>query len=219
MFALFKWKALFSSWDIFAVGFAITVLVSLISLIATLSISLIVGIIRCSNLKKTKKFANWYISFFQNTPLVVQIIFLYNVLPHLGIVFSPFICGCIGLSLYTGAFGATVIEAAILAVPKGQFEASYSQGMSYLQSMYHIILPQAAKIALPPMTNQTVNLIKNSSVLAMIAGGDLMYRADSWAGENLFYGPSFIITGLLYLSLCLPLSKFAQNLEKKVKAK
>ncbi|MDR3244228.1 MAG: amino acid ABC transporter permease, partial [Elusimicrobiota bacterium] len=205
MFAFFKWKALLASWDIFLAGFATTIAISLISLFATLAISLLVGIVRCSGRKRLSKIAGYYISFFQNTPLVVQILFLYNVLPHLGIVFSSFICGCIGLSLYTGAFGATVIEAAILAVSKGQFEAAYSQGMTFIQALTHIILPQAAKIAIPPMTNQTVNMIKNSSVLAMIAGGDLMYRADSWAGENLFYGPSFIITGLLYLSLCLPL--------------
>jgi putative glutamine transport system permease protein len=156
-----------------------------------------------------------YMTFFQNTPLVVQIFFLYNVLPRLHILLSPFACGCLGLALYTGAFGAAVIESAIKAVPAGQLEASYSQGMTYLQSMRYIILPQAAKIALPPMTNQAVNLIKNSSTLAMIAGGDLMYRANSWASSNQYYVPSFIVTGLLYLALCLPLSKFAQNLEKK----
>jgi putative glutamine transport system permease protein len=83
--------------------------------------------------------------------------------------------------------------------------------------MFHIVLPQAMKVALPPMTNQAVNLIKNSSVLAMIAGGELMYRADSWASESAVYGPTFVVTGLLYLSLCLPLSMAARKLEKKTR--
>ena len=79
--------------------------------------------------------------------------------------------------------------------------------------MGYIILPQALKVIIPPLANQSVNLIKNTSILAMIAGGDLMYRADSWSSGNLYYGPAYVITGLLYFSLCFPLAKFAKSLE------
>ena len=154
-------------------------------------------------------------SFFQNTPLVIQIFMYYNVLPKFGIRLGVVAIGILGLALYTGAYAADIVRSAIQAVPTGQMEAASSQGFTYLQSMYHIVLPQAIKIGLPPMTNQAVNLIKNSSVLAVIAGGELMYVADSWSGSNLIYGPTFVMTGVLYLAICLPISLFARYLEKR----
>ena len=81
--------------------------------------------------------------------------------------------------------------------------------------MRYIVIPQAVKIVLPPMTNQAVNLIKNTSVLSIIAGGDLMYQTDSWSSANLYYAPAYVVTGLLYLALCLPLATAARNFERK----
>jgi len=211
------WERLFSDFSIFLAGFGITLLVSLLALALTLLISLVGGLVRCSHAKIGRQGFRLYMSLFQNTPLVVQIFFFYYVLPRLGVVLSPFAVGCLGLALYTGAFGSAVVEASILAIPKQQSEASLSQGFSYLQTMRYVVIPQAMKIALPSMTNQTVNLIKNTSVLAMIAGGDLMYRSDSWASETAVYGPTFLVTGLLYLSVCLPLSRMVKRLETKVR--
>ena len=82
--------------------------------------------------------------------------------------------------------------------------------------MRYIILPQAKRLAYPPLTNLAVNLIKNTSVMAMIAGGDLMYHADSWASANLYYGPAYVATGLLYLAICFPLAAYAKHLEHKM---
>ncbi|AEC02611.1 amino acid ABC transporter permease [Parasphaerochaeta coccoides] len=214
MFAWFKWEALFRNFDVFLEGLWVTVSVSLTALVATLAISLVVGLARTSGSRRSSRIAGAYMSFFQNTPLVVQVLFLYNALPRIGIMLSSFAVGSIGLALYTGAFGGAVVEAAIRAVPKGQTEAALSQGFSHLQSMVMVIIPQAMRIALPPMANQLVNLIKNSSIMAMVAGGDLMYRSDSWASGNLYYGPSFIVTGLLYLALCLPLSLIVARFER-----
>jgi len=217
MFKVWMWKRLFADFPVFLQGFGITIGVSLIALALTLVLSFAVGLVRCFHNKALRKIAKGYMSVFQNTPLVVQIFFLYNVLPRLNLVLTPFEVGFIGLSLYTGAFGAAIIEAAIKAVPHEQTEASLSQGFGYLQTMVLVVLPQAMKIALPPMANQAVNLIKNSSVMALIAGGELMYRSDSWASDTSVYGPTFIVTGLLYLSICLPLSKVVQKLERKAR--
>lgn len=156
-----------------------------------------------------------YVEFIQNTPLVIQVIFLYHGLPHLGIVLPVFTIGVLGVGVYHGAYIAEAIRAGLQAIPRGQMESAYSQGFNYWQAMRYIILPQAKRIVYPPITNQAVSLIKNTSVLAMIAGGDLMYHADSWSSANLYYGPAYVVTGLLYLSLCYPLAKFARHLEKK----
>ena len=102
----------------------------------------------------------------------------------------------------------------ILAIPRGQSEAGLSQGFTYFQTMRYIILPQAKRIILPNIANQSVSLIKNTSVLAMIAGGDLMYRADSWSGMNMYYGPTYLVTGVLYWLMCFPLTKYIKHLEK-----
>ncbi len=216
MFDINRWLLLFSDWRVFAEGFLITIAISFVSLVLTIIISLSVGIIRCSHSSVAKNITLAYINFFQNTPLLVQLLFMYNVLPRIGLMLSPFLCGCIGLSLYTGAFGASVFEASIKAIQKGQTEAALSQGMSYVQTLFYIILPQAVRIAIPPMTNQCVNMIKNSATLTVVTAGELMYRADGWAADYGCYTQSFIVSALLYLILCLPLSKWSEFLEKKV---
>ena len=104
------------------------------------------------------------------------------------------------------------------SIPRGQFEAAYSQGFTYLQTMTLIILPQTVKIILPPLVNQCVNLIKNTSVLAMIAGGDLMYVANNWATSgNASYGPAYLVSGILFFIVCFPLSTLASRWEQSLK--
>lgn len=214
-FSLQNWQAWFSDWAFFAEGFLRTIYISLLGLLFTLVIGLVVGILLCGKNRFVLALCKGYMSFFQNTPLVIQIFIYYNVLPKVGIRMGVVAIGVLGLALYTGAYAADIVRSAIKAVPTGQMEAASSQGFSYLQSMIYVILPQAVKIGLPPMTNQAVNLIKNSSVLAVIAGGELMYRADSWSGSNLIYGPTFVMTGVLYLIICLPISLLARWLERR----
>jgi putative glutamine transport system permease protein len=214
-FASFKWEALFNDKSLFLKGFLTTIQVSMLALIFALILGLIFGILGSSHNKILKRINKIYVSFFQNTPLVIQIFFIFNGLPYFGITLPVFAVGVIGIGIYHGAYMAEVIRGGIEAVPKGQMEASISQGFNYMESMIHIIIPQAIKFIFPPLTNQVVNLIKNTSVMAMIAGGDLMYQADSWSSNNLYYGPAYIVTGILYLMLCLPLAIYAKKLEGK----
>ncbi len=214
-FSIHNWQTWFADWTFFAEGFLRTLYISALGLLFTLIIGVIVGVLLCGKNRLVLALCRGYLSFFQNTPLVIQVFIYYNVLPKVGILLDVVSIGVLGLALYTGAYAADIVHSAIKAVPTGQLEAASSQGFTYLQSMVHIILPQAVKIGLPPMTNQAVNLIKNSSVLAVIAGGELMYRADSWSGSNLIYGPTFVMTGVLYLLICLPISLLARWLEKR----
>ncbi|MPM66084.1 putative glutamine ABC transporter permease protein GlnM [bioreactor metagenome] len=155
--------------------------------------------------------------FFQNTPLYIQIFFYYNGLPYLGLVLDVFTIGVLGIGIYHGAYVSEVVRAGIGSIPRGQSEAAESQGFTYLQTMWHIILPQTVKIILPPLTNQAVNLIKNTSVLAFFAGMDLMYIADSWASYTLNYGPAYVMAGVLYFALCYPLATMARRYEERLK--
>lgn len=212
-FEWFKWQALFIEVNVFIEGFFITLLVALLGMIVAMMLGLIFGIFSTSKSKLLKVISRIYVEVIQNTPLVIQIFFLYNGLPYINIILSVFVIGFLGVGVYHGAYISEVVRAGIESIPKGQYEASRSQGFSHIQTMRYIILPQTVKIILPPLTNQLVNLIKNTSVLAMIAGGDLMYRADSWSSGNMYYGPAYVATGCLYFILCYPLTNFARRLE------
>lgn len=215
-FAWFKWQALFSDWRIFVEGFVNTLLASVLGLVIALLLGILFGVLGSTQHKPFRVVNRIYVEFIQNTPLVIQVFFLYNGLPHLGIMMPVLSVGVFGVGIYHGAYIAEVVRAGIQAIHRGQMEAALSQGFSYWGAMRYVILPQAARVVLPPLTNQAVSLIKNTSVLAMIAGGDLMYRADSWSAENIYYGPAYVTVGLLYLLLCFPLAQLARYLERKM---
>lgn len=216
-FAWFKWGAAFRDYNVFFEGFLTTLEVAVLGLLLALMLGILFGVLSTSKLKVFKIISRIYVEIIQNTPLVIQIFFLFNGLPYIKVVLPVFAIGVLGLGLYHGAYISEVIRSGIISTPKGQFEAAKSQGFSHTQTMRYIVLPQTIKVIIPPLTNQLVNLIKNTSVLAMIAGGDLMYRADSWSSSNMYYGPAYIVTGILYFILCYPLARFARKLELKKK--
>jgi putative glutamine transport system permease protein len=124
--------------------------------------------------------------------------------------------------VYHGAYTSEVVRAGIEAVPKGQSEAAYSQGFNYFEKMYYIILPQSIKIILPPLVNQVVNLVKNTSCLYIIGGSDLISLTYSFVtGEQTggAYAPAYLVSGLLFFIICFPLSRAASIWENNIKSK
>jgi putative glutamine transport system permease protein len=219
-FALWRWTRLFADSPVFLEGLLTTLLVAASALLLALALGIVFGLFSTSSIKPLRYAARVYVEFFQNTPLVIQVFFLYNALPYAGVVMDVFSIGLIGVGIYHGAYVSEVVRAGITSIPRGQREAARSQGFSYIQSMRWIILPQTVAIILPPLANQAVNLIKNTSVLALIAGGDLMYRADSWAANGtLSYGPAYVVTGVLYFLLCFPLVTWARRHEIRIKSR
>lgn len=216
-FDLVRFKRILGQWEGFKDGLIITVQVAVCGLLLALLLGIIFGLCSTSKSRVLKGIARMYVEFFQNTPLVVQVFFMYYPLAMAGVVLEPFTIGILGVGIYHGAYVAEVIRAGIQSIPDGQLEAAASQGFTYLQTMQYIILPQTVKIILPPLTNQAVNLIKNTSVLSMISGFDLMYVAESYASYTLDYAPSYILAGLLYFILCFPLASFARRYEEKLK--
>ena len=216
-FALWRWESLLENSSDIGAGFIRTLLVAVLALLLALVIGVVVGTMSTAKGRLPRAVARIYVEMFQNIPLLIQIFFMYNGLAMAGLVLSEFTIGVVGVGIYHGAYIAEVVRAGILAVPKGQEEAAYSEGFNYIQTMRYVILPQMVKIILPPLTNQAVNLIKNTSVLAIIAGADLMYVADSYASSSLNYGPAYAVAGLLYFLLCFPLATFARKYEQKLK--
>jgi putative glutamine transport system permease protein len=217
-FAFWRWQRLFDEYPLFLEGFGITLFVSLCALLLALALGIIFGLFSTSNKKILRMISRVYVEFFQNTPLAVQVFFTYNALPYIGVKLDVFVIGMACVGVYHGAYVSEVVRAGITSIPRGQMDAARSQGFSYIQAMRWIILPQTLTIVLPPLGNQAVNLIKNTSVLALIAGGDLMYRSQSWAANGtLSYGPAYVMTGALYFLLCFPLVTWARRQEERLK--
>lgn len=211
-----NWIEVAKQWRIFASGLSVTVMASVASLGLALAIGTAFGVIQVSRLPVLPAVARAYVEFFQNTPLLVQMYFIFFGLPALGIRWSPLTVGIIGLSVYTGAYISEVVRAGIQSVPRGQLEAALSQGMSYLQAMWYVVLPQAFRIVIPPLTNQFIALIKNSAVLTVFAGRDLLYEADTWLTQSYIVLETYVVVAVLYLCLTLPLARLVARLERRL---
>lgn len=196
-------------------GFKYTIFASILALFFSLVIGTLMAIFQLSNTKIIKGLARAYVEFFRNIPLLIIVMFFYVVVPMYWISFDGFQAGTIGLTIYTSAFIAETIRSGIQTVPKGQTEAALSSGFTYSQAMRYIILPQAFKIVVPPLGNQFINLVKNSSILAMVAGLDIMYQGDLIASETFNTFDTYIIVGIFYLIITLPLSYLMVYLEKR----
>ncbi|EHJ52906.1 amino acid ABC transporter permease [Streptococcus macacae] len=219
-FAWERWTAFFANFGEFAKGFLYTLGMSAGALALSLVLGLIFGAMSSSKNKILKAIARIYVEIFQNTPLLVQFVFVFYglaILSNGAIMISTFMTAVLCVGIYHGAYIAEVIRSGIEAVPKGQTEAALSQGFTYKQTMSLIILPQAVRTILPPMTNQVVNLIKNTSTVAIISGADIMFTAKAWAYETTNYVPAFAGAALLYFIMCFPLATWARRKEEKNK--
>ncbi|AWN33098.1 Amino acid ABC transporter membrane protein 1, PAAT family [Lactobacillus helsingborgensis] len=198
------------------IGLGWTVLSSVIALFFSLIIGTIFAIMEVVPSKVMRVIGHAYVEIMRNIPLLVITMFFYLVIPMYVVKINGFTAGTIGLTLYTSAFIAETIRSGIQSVSGGQMEGARSTGMTYWQAMRYIILPQAFKIVIPPLGNQFVNLVKNSSVLAFVAGFDLMYQANSIASTTFDTINSYLVVGVLYLIVTLPLSYYMRHLEKKL---
>lgn len=214
-FAAFKWQALFADKQLFLEGLGQTAAVAGLALLLSLALGVLFGALATAPWKPGRSANRLYVSLIQNTPLVTQVFFLYYALPHFHVVLPVTAVGILGLGIYHGAYMSEVVRAGIQAINRGQLEAALSQGFTYTMAMRHVILPQATQIVLPPMTNQAVALIKNSSILAMVSGGDLMFQADSWSASTGYYGPAYLTVWAIYFLLTFPLAQVARRWEER----
>ena len=213
---LLDFSILIDNFDMYWYGFKITVTASVIALIFSFFIGAIIAVMRITTIAPLRWIGTAYVEFFRNIPLVIIAFFFFVGTPVIGIRFSGLTAGTIALTIYTSAFIAEAIRSGILAVPKGQMEAARSSGLSYMQTMRMIILPQAIKIVIPPIGNQFINLVKNSSILALIAGTDLMYQADLISSRTFVVFDVYIFVAMFYLVLTIPLSLGVGYLEKRL---
>ncbi|GAT18357.1 glutamine ABC transporter permease protein [Secundilactobacillus silagincola] len=197
-------------------GFGQTLLCSVIALIFSLIIGSMFAIFETTPIKFLRVIARIYIEVFRNIPLLVITMFFFVVIPMFIAKINGFTAGTIGLTIYTSAFIAETVRSGINSVDPGQMEGARANGLSWWQAMRHIVLPQAFRYVIPPLGNQFINLVKNSSVLAFVAGFDLMYQGNVIASDSLNTMSTYICIGILYLIITLPLSYWMRYLEKKL---
>ena len=198
-------------------GALVTLEYSVIAVFFGLIIGTILAICKVVDNKAIRIFAISYTSIFRGTPLLIQLSIIYWGLPSvLGIKLDPFIAGVIAFSLNSGAYVSEIIKAGINAVDKGQFEAAKALGIPPVLRMKDIILPQAIRKILPSLVNELINLIKESALISIIGGMDLMRRAQVVAAETYSFFPPMIIAALTYYFLVMIVSIIARRLEKRL---
>lgn len=197
-------------------GFGYTLLSSVIALVGSLILGTVFAVMQVMPQAWVRRIGNIYVQVFRNIPLLVITFFFFLVVSQY-VKMSGFVSGTVALMLYTSAFIAETIRAGILAVNGGQMEGARANGLSFAQAMRHIVLPQAFRVALPSLGNQFINLVKNSSILAFVGGLDLMYQGNMIAANTFETFGTYIIVGILYLIITLPLSYYMQHLERKLK--
>jgi polar amino acid transport system permease protein len=199
-------------------GSLVTLQYSILSVFLGLFIGAFLAIAKVSQYRILRIFANAYTSIFRGTPLLIQLMIIYNALPQIaGITLSVFASGIIAFSLNSGAYTSEVIKAGIEAVDKGQFEAAKALGIPYHLMMKDIIFPQAIIKILPSLVNELVNVVKESAIISMIGGMDLMRRAQMIASENYDFFTPMMIAAASYYILVMMLSKVAILVEQRIK--
>lgn len=208
---MFDFSILVDYWNLFIEGFKNTIIASLIALVGSFFLGAIIAVFRIAPIKLFNWIGTTYVEFIRNIPLMLIIFFFF-----FGLKLGGFVAGTLGLTIYTSSFIAEAIRAGILAVPKGQYEAARSSGLTYIQTMQLIIVPQAIKIVIPPLGNQFINLVKNSSMLGVVSGFDMMYYADLISSETFKVFSVYIIVALFYLVITIPLSTAVNMIERRL---
>ncbi|MEV6070733.1 amino acid ABC transporter permease [Nocardia sp. NPDC052001] len=203
-------------WPMLKATVEMTLPLTAISFAIGLVLALFVALARMSKLWPVSAAARFYISIIRGTPLLVQLFIVFYALPQFHIVIDPFPAAVIAFSLNVGGYAAEVIRGAILSVAEGQWEASYAVGMSYAQALRLIILPQAARIAVPSLSNTLISLVKDTSLASTILVTELLRTAQLAAAPTFDFFALYGVAALYYWVICLVLGFGQTRLETRL---
>ena len=204
-----------SFWPLLSAGLIFTVPLTLITFVLGILLGFLVALARLYGPAPLVALVRFYVWLIRGTPLLVQLFLIFYGLPSAGIVLDAFTAAVIGFTLNIGAYSSEIIRATLAAIPKGQWEAAHSIGMSWPQAMRRVILPQAARIAVPPLSNTFISLVKDTS-LAAVTVPELFQAAQRLASVT--YEPLilYVETALIYLLFSSVLSTLQDRLERRL---
>lgn len=197
-----------------------TIPLTAISFILGLAIALIVALARISTVTIFRLTAAAFISIIRGTPLLLQLFIIFYGLPSFGIVFDPWPSAIIAFSLNVGGYAAETLRAAILSIPKGQWEASSTVGLTRVQTLRSVILPQAARVAVPPLSNTLISLVKDTSLASAVLVTEIIRKAQELAAPTfqffLLYGLAAVYYWIVSQSLTFAQGRLERRLNRKV---
>jgi cystine transport system permease protein len=205
-----------SFWPLLSAGLIFTVPLTLITFVLGILLGFLVALARLYGPTPLVVLVRFYVWLIRGTPLLVQLFLIFYGLPSAGIVLDAFTAAVIGFTLNIGAYSSEIIRATLAAIPKGQWEAAYSIGMNWPQVMWRVILPQAARIAVPPLSNTFISLVKDTSLAAAVTVPELFQAAQRLASVT--YEPLilYIETAIIYLLFSFVLSTLQDRLERRL---
>ena len=193
-----------------------TIPLTLASFALGLALALAVALMRLSHIRVVSGLARAYISVIRGTPLLVQLFVIFYGLPSVGLTISPWPSAIIAFSMNVGGYGAEIIRAAILSVPKGQWEAAHMVGMPRGLALRRIILPQAARVSVPPLSNTFISLVKDTSLASLILVTELFREAQQIAAVSQEFMVLYVEAAAVYWVVCLFLSTAQSLLERRL---
>ncbi len=205
-----------SFWPLLSAGLIFTVPLTLITFVLGILLGFLVALARLYGPTPLVVLVRFYVWLIRGTPLLVQLFLIFYGLPSAGIVLDAFTAAVIGFTLNIGAYSSEIIRATLAEIPKGQWEAAYSIGMNWPQVMWRVILPQAARIAVPPLSNTFISLVKDTSLAAAVTVPELFQAAQRLASVT--YEPLilYIETAIIYLLFSSVLSTLQDRLERRL---
>ena len=193
-------------------GTEITLTIFTITLVLALPIGLLAALARISGFKPLSLLMEFYIWLMRGTPLMLQLLFVYFALPMVGIMLPDMAAALLAFTLNYAAYFAEIFRAGILSISKGQFEAAKSLGMTYPQTMRRIVIPQMIRYVLPPVSNETINLVKDTSLIYILAMNDLLRVARTIVQREFDMTP-LVVAGVFYLAMTFVLTWVFKKLE------
>ena len=193
-------------------GSEVTLEIFCVTLVLALPLGILAALGRLSKLRVLSRFMEFYIWLMRGTPLMLQLLFVYFALPMIGIMLPDMAAALLAFTLNYAAYFAEIFRAGIQSVPRGQYEAAKTLGMTYPQTMRRIILPQVIRMVLPPVSNETINLVKDTSLIYILAMNDLLRVARTIVQREFDMTP-FVIAAVFYLAMTAVLTWGFKKLE------
>jgi cystine transport system permease protein len=204
-----------SLWPLLKATLTGTIPLTLISFVLGLVVALVVALMRLSPVRAVSGAARTYISIIRGTPLLLQLFIIYYGLPAAGVRFDPFPAAVLAFTLNVGGYAAEVIRSSILAVPKGQWEAASTVGMNYATTLQRVVLPQATRTAIPPLSNTLISLVKDTSLASTIQVTELLRVGQEAAAPTYQFFALYGVAAVYYWVICLALSFGQSRLEER----
>ena len=193
-----------------------TIPLTAVTFVLGLALALVVALMRLSPLRPVSALARAYVSVIRGTPLLVQLFIVFYGLPTFGITLDSFLAAVIAFTLNVGGYASEVVRASILAVPRGQWEAASSIGMDGATTLRRIVLPQASRMAVPPLSNTLISLVKDTSLASTILVTDLFRKAQEIAAPTFQFFTLYAVAAIYYWVVCLALSVVQTRTERRL---